>query len=642
VILIWVFLALGPLVLFGLLAATSTGSPQLAAMRALLWFAVASLIGAEGLGAFAAISPMIIRAYWLTIAVASGGLLAFRLRRGHSVCTGRPRLLCSAPYGLWITLILIITLFIAVTVGPNNWDSMTYHLPRIEHWLQNGSLAFYPIHEHQQNDFGPLTEIIMLQWRAITGGDGLATLVQWLAMAGSLMGVALITSRFEGHARAQLLSMLFCATLPIGILQSTSTKNNYVVAFFFISFIERVIVARRTFEPIAVIEAALAIAMAILAQPIAVIWGFPFGVWFAVPLIRQPRRAAAVLGLFVIVALLPCLGHYGRLVKAYGTPVAPIAKMINSASFGFGQTMDSLLLHSASEIAVPKHRVNALIMSTIDQISAALGWSEHRADTVLFYTPVELPDEANEVTAGNPLHFGIAVASLIAAVWWLVRGRMHSLGLYGLCCIAGYLLFVSLIRWNPWVTRYHLPLLLALSPVVGMVGTELRRIRPLVEFLTLVLCVSSWPFLVRSQTHLFDDPIKTMFASRHDMLAHYKSVIGHIRDKRCRQIGLLPLDDYYFQLDPWEFPYWYMLRDELANGGRIEDVFPGQPPLAYALGQFYPGQPPVAYPLGQFHPGCIVVMKQGEPLPPFAYNGAQWTEAYRSGPIALYEKSVGN
>jgi hypothetical protein len=639
-------LALGPLVLFGLLAATSTGSPRLAAMRALLWFALASLIGAEGLGAFAAISPMNIRTYWSTIAVASGGLLAFRLRRGHVVCTGRPQLLFSAPYGLWISLILIITLFIAVTVVPNNWDSMTYHLPRIEHWLQNGSLAFYPIHEHEQNDLGPLPEMIMLQWRAITGSDQLATLVQWLAMVGSLLGVALITSRFEGRARAQLLSMLFCATLPIGILQSTSTKNNYVVAFFFISFIERVIAARRTFEPIAVIEAALAIAMAILSQPIAVIWGLPFGVWFAVPLIRQPKRAAAVLGLFVTFALLPCLGHYSRLASAYGTPVSPMAKVMNSASFGFGQTMDSLLLHTASEIAVPEHRVNALIISTINQISGALGWSVHRADRAVYYTPVRLPDVSDETTAGNPLHFIIGIVSLIAAVRWL-RGREPPLGPYSVCCIAGYALFVSLIRWNPWVTRYHLPLLLALSPVVGIVGTELRRFRPFVEFLALVLCVSSWPFLVGNphrplwpKTYLFDDPIKTMFEWRPNMLAPYKSVAAHIREKRCRQIGLLPVDDYYFQLDPWEFPYWYMLRDELANGGRIEDVFPRQPPVAYPLGQFYPEEPAAAYPLGPFHPGCIVVMKQGEPLPPFGYDGAQWTETYRSGPLAIYEKNA--
>lgn len=465
------------------------------------------------------------------------------------------------------------------------------------------------------------------------------------------MGVALITTRFEGRPRAQLLSMLFCATLPIGILQSTSIKNNYVITFFFICFIERAIAARKTFEPVAVIEAALAIAMAILAQPIAVIWGFPFGVWFAAPLIRQPRRAAAVLCLFVTVAVLPCLGHYGRLARAYGTPASPIAKQTDSASFGFGQTMDSLLLHSASEMASSNPRVNALIMSIINQTSGALGWSKNCADTVLYYTPMQLPAYQDEGTTGNPLHFVIAVASLIVALWWLVRGPERTVGLYSLCGIAGYLLFVSLIRWNPFVTRYHMPLLFALSPVVGIVGTELRRIRPLVEFLALLLCVSSWPFLVENTKHplwphnyLFQEPIKTMFNSRPDMLAPYELVIGHILDKGCRQIGLLPLDDLYFHLDPWEFPYWYMLRDELANGGRIEDVFPGQPPAAtlYGWGQLYPRQSSVAYPLGPFHPACIVVMKLGEPLPPFSYDGAQWTEAYRSGPIALYEKMVSN
>jgi hypothetical protein len=80
---IWVFLALGPLVLLWLLAATSTESPPLAVMRTILWFALASLIGTEVLGALAAISPITVRAYWLAIATATGVLILFRLRRGH-------------------------------------------------------------------------------------------------------------------------------------------------------------------------------------------------------------------------------------------------------------------------------------------------------------------------------------------------------------------------------------------------------------------------------------------------------------------------------------------------------------------------------------------------------------------------------
>ncbi|MDR1089529.1 MAG: hypothetical protein LBL79_00500 [Prevotella sp.] len=39
--------------------------------------------------------------------------------------------------------VLIITFFLALAYPPNNWDSMTYHLPRIEHWIQNGNLDHY-------------------------------------------------------------------------------------------------------------------------------------------------------------------------------------------------------------------------------------------------------------------------------------------------------------------------------------------------------------------------------------------------------------------------------------------------------------------------------------------------------------------
>ena len=296
--------------------------------------------------------------------------------------------------------------------------------------------------------------------------------------------------------------------------------------------------------------------------------------------------------------------------------------------------MDSLLLQSASEIAVPQHKVNAFIISTIDQISSTLGWSKHRADTVLHYAPVELPPPLllfSEGEASNPLHFAIAVACLIATVSWLIRGRLHPLGFYSLCCIVGYLLFVSIIRWQPYITRLHLTWLVEVSSVVGIVGSELRRIRPLVEFMAVALCVSSLPFLVANlyrplwpQTYLVDDPIRTRFAQRPNMRAPYEAVIDHIRDAQCRKIGLLPLDDDY-HLDPWEYPYWYFLRDQLDEGVRIEEVFPEQPP--------------VAYPLGPFHPSCTVVMKLGEPIPPFEYDGAKWTQDYRSGPLALYQKT---
>jgi hypothetical protein len=35
---------------------------------------------------------------------------------------------------------------LAAVAWPSQWDSMVYHLPRIDHWIQNRSVAFYPTH----------------------------------------------------------------------------------------------------------------------------------------------------------------------------------------------------------------------------------------------------------------------------------------------------------------------------------------------------------------------------------------------------------------------------------------------------------------------------------------------------------------
>ena len=52
---------------------------------------------------------------------------------------------------IFLGIILFIGAVSAVTamVGvPNTWDAMTYHLPRVEHWIQNKTVAFYPTNDY--------------------------------------------------------------------------------------------------------------------------------------------------------------------------------------------------------------------------------------------------------------------------------------------------------------------------------------------------------------------------------------------------------------------------------------------------------------------------------------------------------------
>ncbi len=77
---------------------------------------------------------------------------------------------------------------------------MSYHLARVAHWGQNHTVAFYPTHIVRQLYQPPWAEYAMLHLYILAGGDRLANLVQWVAMAVSLVGVSVIARQLgAGH-----------------------------------------------------------------------------------------------------------------------------------------------------------------------------------------------------------------------------------------------------------------------------------------------------------------------------------------------------------------------------------------------------------------------------------------------------------
>jgi hypothetical protein len=64
---------------------------------------------------------------------------------------------------LSILPLLLLTIFIP----PNNWDSMAYHLPRIEHWIQNKNIYPYPTNIVRQVLTSPLSEYIIANFQIL-------------------------------------------------------------------------------------------------------------------------------------------------------------------------------------------------------------------------------------------------------------------------------------------------------------------------------------------------------------------------------------------------------------------------------------------------------------------------------------------
>ncbi len=111
---------------------------------------------------------------------------------------------------------------------------MTYHLPRVMHWLQSESVAHYYTPITRQLYQPPFAEYAIAHIISLTRTDRFAFLVQWLALFGSAVGVSVIARQLGCGPLGQALAATIFVTAPMAILQGSSTQNDLVVTFWIV------------------------------------------------------------------------------------------------------------------------------------------------------------------------------------------------------------------------------------------------------------------------------------------------------------------------------------------------------------------------------------------------------------------------
>ena len=261
--------------------------PAAAAVRGTLAWAYVTALVMEALGLVRGITFASLLIGW-ALAVVLLALPVFRDRPAGTTPLARLRRFAAGMIlEEWIlagVVLLVggVTLMLALVCPPNNWDSQTYHLPRIEHWIQNGSLEFYRTHIERQLDLPGFAEVLLLPLRLLGGGDRLLNLLQWLAGAGSVLLVGRIAALLGVSRRGVALARLAAVTLPIGILESSSTQNDLVVTFFLLCMAERLLAWRlsRSSADAAFFAMAAGLALGPRARPISSAFLWASGSWW--------------------------------------------------------------------------------------------------------------------------------------------------------------------------------------------------------------------------------------------------------------------------------------------------------------------------------------------------------------------------
>ncbi|WP_341718144.1 hypothetical protein QQG74_30970 [Micromonospora sp. FIMYZ51] len=517
--------------------------------------------------------------------------------------------------------LLLIELLIALLAAPNNFDSQTYHLPKVERWVAQGDLAFWATAIHRQVTIPPGAEYLLLHLRLFTGGDALYNLVQWAGGVGCLLAVARVTAQLGGSRRAQLLAAFVLATTPMVTLQATSTQTDLVCAAWVACAATLALDGLRRRAGLGELLAlgaatgltALTKTSGLLAVgPLLVLWGL--GQLRLAYADRPAARRRAPVGriartvgasaLIIIVAALVVGPFLGRVYAEFGHPLGPerLRESVPMERHDPPSVLVNALRIGHTALDTPLAPLRSATADAIAGLADLIGVDpQDRAITFgqeIFPVPSWYPDEDR---VAFPLAGALALIGAGAALFRPGRissGAAGVLRAYALVMVLAVVLHTAMIKWQPWGNRLVLYALAASVPLAGLwldalfrragsrsgAGRGRRPIAVTLAVTVLATCALagvlavSYGFprrLVGAGSVFTTAEWEQRFLRRPQWAEEYRWAADAVRAADAQRIGLSQRND------DWEYPWWLLLRDA-----------DGRPPELFALQSVLDDRPP--------------------------------------------------
>jgi hypothetical protein len=385
---------------------------------------------------------------------------------------------------------------VAYVTPPNNPDSLFYHMARVLHWIQNQAVAHYPTNILFQLFYPPWAEFAIMHLHVLNGGDHWSNLVQWFSMVGSIIGVSLIARELGADLTGQVLAMVVVATIPMGILQASSTQNDYVTAFWLVSLMYYVLRFKKQPAWTLALGAGVSLALALLTKVTAYIYAVPLLAWFTFAALRHFRwKVWQPLLLIGAIVLSMNLAHYARNIELWGNPLGFDQQNSHpNKRFGVFVTASNVIRNMSVHLGTRSLDINNTIREKIGSLHSAFGMDVNDPETTIWiFDQNWLSNSENR--AGNPIHLMLIIVSL-GLLFASNELRTSNLMPYAIVLTMAFLIFCSLIKWEVWHSRLHLPLFVLWSPFVS--SSLIRKEKYSFVFLiTIILIIASTLYVSR-------------------------------------------------------------------------------------------------------------------------------------------------
>ncbi|MCR5655456.1 MAG: glycosyltransferase family 39 protein [Lachnospiraceae bacterium] len=146
------------------------------------------------------------------------------------------RILCGVLIAFMAGLSLVL-LYGAIFTVPYNYDSMTYHLARIGHWIDFESVNHYVCNIDRQIYSPVLAEYNLLHILLLSGNDSFANFLQYAAMLITAYFVYQTARKLGATKLFSYFGAFVFLFMPLTISQAITTQNDLFGAMFFVLFL---------------------------------------------------------------------------------------------------------------------------------------------------------------------------------------------------------------------------------------------------------------------------------------------------------------------------------------------------------------------------------------------------------------------
>lgn len=522
----------------------------------------------ELLSLFTAIRVVPVAIAWTLLGAATATLIASR-RTMLPEIPSFARLSLPERIGVaWLALAFALLCALAIYVPPNSFDGLAYHLPRVLHWIQNESVRHYPTNIARQDWMSPFAEYAMLHLHLLSGSDRLDNLVQWMAMLGSVVGVTRIAARLGAPRRGQWFAAILCATMPMGILAATSSKNDYVAAFWLVCAVYALLALRDAgrrgeYSARNTTLFGASVGLALLTKGTAYVFVLPFIVWFVLDGLMSPRRLLEQAVLAAAIAVLINAPFFARNVATFGRPLGPPAKdgattMLLLAPRAFASNVTKI---SITEISTGYRFINRRLEAAAVVAHRLMHEDIMNPGTTFAGHPFQIWQGATQEYIATNLQQIIVLLVAILALLARRAALSRDTGPYGAALVAGFLLFCAVVKWQPWISRLTLPLFVLVAPLSGVLLSFVPRQRLIT--LAAVLAVVATPWLLFN----LDKPVlgpESVFAKSRgndyfpvlrSRYSGYLRATSYVKSRGCSDVGLAVGGS------GWEYILWKLLNE---------------------------------------------------------------------------------